>query len=99
MRNKFKSHDIQNIVFSGTTIHLTVDGDPCEIDLQKFSYRLGLATQVQLENFNLIDDGVGLYWPDLDEGIFVDILIGRINMLSHDMRESWASYVQKKLIY
>ena len=93
---KNKSHSIQDISFSESTMHLIVDGVSHDIDLLKFSYRLGVATKKQREHVIVTDDGVGLYWPDIDEGLLVDIMIGTRKMLPHEARSAWELYMQGK---
>lgn len=40
--------------------------------------RLAVATPEQLQNYQLIGDGEGIHWPDLDEDISIKgILLGR----------------------
>jgi hypothetical protein len=63
-------------MFSGTTMLLRVDGKEHKIDITKESDRLGKATQKQRENFEVSPAGYGIHWPDLDEDLSIDGLIG-----------------------
>jgi hypothetical protein len=71
-----KLHDIQNISFSGTFMRLQVDGKKYEIDLAGQSSRLVRASQKERENVEISPSGYGLHWPELDEDLSIDGLIG-----------------------
>ena len=71
-----KAHDIQKVELVGTTMLLHVDGKKYEIDIAKLSGRLALATQDQRERFEVSPAGYGLHWPDVDEDLSIDGLIG-----------------------
>lgn len=47
-----------------------VDGRTVSVPLVWFP-RLANATREQLERFELLDDGEGIHWPDLDEDLSV----------------------------
>jgi len=71
-----KAHDVQKVTFIGTTMLLHVDGEKYEIDTAKLSPRLATATQDQRERFQVSPSGYGLHWPDVDEDLSIDGLIG-----------------------
>jgi len=71
-----KAHDIRSVSVSGCLLHLDVDGKPYEIDLTKQSRRLARATQSERENVEVSPSGYGLHWPEVDEDLSVDGLIG-----------------------
>ncbi len=71
-----KAHDIQKVSFFGTTMLLHVDGKKYEIDIAKWSGRLAAATQDQRERFEVSPAGYGIHWPDVDEDLSIDGLIG-----------------------
>ena len=71
-----KAHDIQEVAFVGTTMLLHVDGKKYEIDVAEWSRRLAAATQEQRERFEVSPAGYGLHWPDVDEDLSIDGLIG-----------------------
>lgn len=52
------------------TFHL-VDGRIISVPLA-WSWRLSEATPVQRSNFEIIGDGQGVHWPDVDEDISVE---------------------------
>ena len=48
-----------------------VDGRSVSVPLA-WSWRLSDATATQREHWELIGDGIGVHWPDIDEGISID---------------------------
>jgi hypothetical protein len=46
------------------------------IDIAGESERLRHATQKQRENFEVSPTGYGIHWPDVDEDLSIDGLIG-----------------------
>ena len=71
-----KAHDVQNVSFSGSVMHMKVDGRAYEFNLASQSPRLACATQQQRENVVISPAGYGLHWPDVDEDLSIDGLIG-----------------------
>ena len=55
---------------------LRVDGKDYQIDIAPQSQRLAAATQEQRENLVVSPSGYGIHWPDLDEDLSIDGLIG-----------------------
>ena len=51
-------------------IVLLVDGRKVAVPLVWFP-RLAKATREQLENYELLGDGEGIHWPEIDEGLCV----------------------------
>ena len=71
-----KAHDVRNVSVSGGLLHIEVDGRSYRIDLAKQSQRLASATQRQRERVEVSPSGYGLHWPDVDEDLSIDGLIG-----------------------
>ena len=71
-----KVHNVESIQFSGSTMILRVDGNEHKIDVAKYSKRLASASQEQRENFEVSPAGYGIHWPDVDEDLAIDGLIG-----------------------
>lgn len=71
-----KAHDVQHVSFSGTIMELRVDGKVYRIDIADQSERLRNATQQQREHFEISAAGYGIHWPDVDEDLSIDGLIG-----------------------
>jgi hypothetical protein len=72
-----KAYDIRIVRFSGFQLRLEIDGKVHDIDLAAQSHRLAQATQKQIENVIVSPSGYGLHWPDIDEDLSVDGLIGK----------------------
>jgi hypothetical protein len=72
-----KVHDIRIVRFSGSHMNLEIDGITHDIDLAAYSHSLAQATQIQIENVFVSPSGYGLHWPDIDEDLSVDGLIGK----------------------
>lgn len=71
-----KAHDITNVSVSGDTLILAVDGTKHQVDLSKQSKRLSAASPVARSNFIVSSSGYGIHWPDVDEDLSIDGLIG-----------------------
>ena len=71
-----KAHNVQSVAFSGKNLLLCVDGKKYEIDVTKQSKRLAAATPQQLQRFEVSPAGYGIHWPDIDEDLSIDGLIG-----------------------
>ena len=52
------------------TFHL-VDGRVVSVPLV-WSWRLGEASPAQRDNYEIIGDGQGVHWPDIDEDLSVE---------------------------
>ena len=74
-----KAHDIRIVRFSGSVLHLKIDGKKYDIDLTAQSIQLAKATQQQIENVIISPSGYGLHWPDIDEDLSIDGLIANKN--------------------
>ena len=70
------AHDVESVSFSGTTMSLRVDGKQYEIDVTKMSERLATATPQQRASFEVSPAGYGIHWPEVDEDLSIDGLIG-----------------------
>ncbi len=71
-----KAHEVKHVSLSGTVMHLLVDGKHFQVDVAGLSKRLRNATQAQRENFEVSPSGYGIHWPDIDEDLSIDGLIG-----------------------
>jgi len=68
----------QNVVFTATEMVVELmDGRTLSIPLVWFP-RLARATREQLNNWELLGDGEGIHWPDVDEDLSIaGLLAGR----------------------
>jgi hypothetical protein len=71
-----KAHEVERVSFSGTRMRLAVDGREYDVDVARFSKRLAEASPAERENFVVSPSGYGIRWPDLDEDLSIDGLIG-----------------------
>ena len=71
-----KAHEIRGVSVAGTFLRLWVDGRAYEVDLAKASRRLADATPEQRGHFEVSPSGYGIHWPDIDEDLSIDGLIG-----------------------
>ncbi len=71
-----KVHEVERVSFSGTRMLLSVDGREFEIDVARHSKKLAEASPAQRERFVVSPAGYGIHWPDLDEDLSIDGLIG-----------------------
>jgi len=70
----------QNINCTNATLVVDlVDGRTVSVPLEWFP-RLSEATPSQLQNWELLGDGEGLHWPELDE----DLSVARILSSKHE---------------
>jgi hypothetical protein len=71
-----KAHQVVNVSFAGDRMLLAVDGREYEIDIAHHSRKLADASPAQKRNFVVSPSGYGIHWPDLDEDLSIDGLIG-----------------------
>jgi hypothetical protein len=71
-----RAHDVQVLSFSGPVMHLRVDGKDYRVDLARQSQRLAEASQEQREHLEISPVGYGIHWPDIDEDLSIDGLVG-----------------------
>lgn len=71
-----KAHDVSQVFFAGTVLQLRVDGKQYQIDVASLSERLRYAKPEQREHFEISPIGYGIHWPDIDEDLSIDGLIG-----------------------
>ena len=71
-----RAHDVDGVSFLGTALVLRVDGREYAVDVAKVSERLATATPEQKSRFEVSPSGYGIHWPDLDEDLSIDGLIG-----------------------
>ena len=71
-----KAHQVEGVSVSGGTLRMCVDGRVYTIDLADHSRRLAGASPEQRRRFVVSPTGYGIHWPDLDEDLSIDGLIG-----------------------
>lgn len=80
----------QSIGFSEDSMVVCLDdGRSITVPLAWYP-RLSAGTKAERENYELIGDGEGIHWPDLDEDISVEGIIGgRASAESSDSLARW----------
>ena len=71
-----KYHDVQDVTISEDTICLTVDGKAYSAKLSEHSKKLTEADEPARKNFVISPSGYGIHWPQIDEDLAIDALIG-----------------------
>ena len=72
--NKF--HTISHIQFIADEMHITIDDNKRIFSLEKISPVLKNASDSARKNFQLSPSGYGIHWPELDEDLSIDGLLG-----------------------
>jgi len=84
------AHKVDEISFLGTIMTLRVDGQEYRIDIANQSRRLATATAEQRGHFVISPSGCGIHWPDIDEDLSIDGLIGAGHAMADDRAQSAA---------
>ena len=71
-----KAHEVQSLSFSGDRMFLTVDGKDYQFEIAAHSRKLVGASMQERERFRISASGYGIHWPDLDEDLSIDGLLG-----------------------
>jgi hypothetical protein len=74
-----KYHDIGELKFEGETLVITVDGQVHRYPLETVSPALKNASENERYAFELSPSGYGIHWPQLDEDISIDGLLGIVH--------------------
>jgi len=87
-----KVHEIHDVKFKDGVLHLTVDGQSVSRNIEDVSPRLALASELARSNFKISPSGYGIHWPDCDEDLSVDALMGiqhEAPMIAAEEREEY----------
>lgn len=71
-----KIHQVERVKFEDGRIFLTVDGRTVVCPLIEVSPRLFHASDAVRENFIISPSGYGIHWPDCDEDLSIDAMLG-----------------------
>jgi hypothetical protein len=71
-----KIHQIQNVKFVDDMLLLTVDGKTVSKNLFELSPRLAKASDTVRNHFVVAPSGYGIHWPDCNEDLSIDALLG-----------------------
>lgn len=92
-----KIHEIESKGVRGTILDLLVDGHAYSVDLADESKKLANATPAQIADFIISPSGYGIHWPQVDEDLAIDPMIG----IQHEaptwkVAETTPEYITKK---
>lgn len=74
-----KYHDIRDLKFEGDVLVITIDGRVHRFQLNMISPVLEKASDKERYAFEISPSGYGIHWPQLDEDISIDGLLGVIH--------------------
>jgi hypothetical protein len=74
-----RHHDIGDLKFEGDVLVVTIDGRENRFPLSTVSPVLEKASEKERHTFEISPSGYGIHWPQLDEDISVDGLLGIIH--------------------
>ncbi|HPS58007.1 MAG TPA: DUF2442 domain-containing protein [Spirochaetota bacterium] len=77
-----KYHKVGKLKFEGNYLILNVDDLEYKVDIRKQSKKLLVADDKEKNNYIISGSGYGIHWPDLDEDLSIDGLIGVVK--KHD---------------
>ncbi len=78
-----KHHHIQNVGFTDDTMHLAVDNKEYSFDLKSISKPLFQASAEKRIAFEYDSFGYGIHWPELDEDLSIDGLLGSLRKIDN----------------
>ena len=94
-----KIYDIRNFKVSEKSISFTLSGQKIEIPLEKSGSKLlPHASPELLQIYELDDDGIGVYWPMLDEDLSIAGLLraaGKENLIVSQIESKYVDEVPK----
>lgn len=70
-----KQHDVQNLIFEGQWMILTVDHQTYRLPIDQASSRLAHASETERNLYQVSPSGYGIHWPMLDEDLSINGLI------------------------
>lgn len=92
-----KYHIVETKSICGKILELTVDGNDYTIDLAHESKRLAEADDSQVKEFTISPSGYGIHWPQVDEDLAIDPMIGvQHEMPQWKVAEEPTEYTTKK---
>lgn len=74
-----REHEVKDISFRGAKMCLSVDGRKYEVGIATFSKKIADASTAQKQHYVISPSGYGIHWPELDEDLSIDGLIGIIH--------------------
>jgi len=87
-----KYHYVEDVRFEGKVLHLVVDGDPYSIDVTRQSERLRDASLEAIQRVEVSPSGYGLHWPEVDEDLSIDGMLGLRHEIPRAVAEPGETY-------
>ena len=78
-----KIHEISGITIDDSELKITIDHENYSFKIKSISKVLAQATISQLQNYEISPSGYGIHWPELDEDLSIDGLIGKKNSVEN----------------
>ncbi len=71
-----KLHKVQSVQFEDGMLCVVVDGQLISQPVEDVSPSLAMASETSQNNFKISPSGYGIHWPDCDEDLSIDALMG-----------------------
>jgi hypothetical protein len=75
-----KHHLVANVHFEGDELVLSIDGALMRYSIAQVSRVLLNASETDRNKFEISPSGYGIHWPNLDEDISIDGLLGIVHV-------------------
>lgn len=70
-----ETRKIEDLTFGEDSIFLKTDGKIFKISIEKASYKLFTASEIERNLYKFSPSGYGIHWPLIDEDLSVESLI------------------------
>lgn len=74
-----KVHTVTDVHFEGDYFIVTIDGNCRRFSVEKISPVLKKASEKTRNNFKISHSGYGIHWPEVDEDLSIDGLLGIVH--------------------
>ena len=71
-----KYHEVSDICFTDETLKIKIDGKSYEFKLSAISEKLGTASDIERNRYEISPSGYGIHWPLIDEDLTIDGFLG-----------------------
>ena len=91
-----KIHEVESVQFEDGKLMIVVDGQAVSRELAGISARLAAASGEARSHFEISPSGYGIHWPDCDEDLSVDALLGIQHKAPMIAAEEGVEYITRK---
>ncbi len=74
-----KYHNVSDAHFEGNEFVVNIDGKSMRYHVSQLSHILQNSSDLERNKFEISPSGYGIHWPDLDEDISIDGLLGIVH--------------------